>query len=119
VIVITALVVGLVFGVGVGVILGYALALADQRPGVASAAIAPEPPRVPIVTPPARTVAVALVEEAGRHHAFTIPATARRPRLTWPDPSGALHVFQASHQDASGTWIYRETGVEPAATVAS
>jgi hypothetical protein len=103
---IAVLIIGLVFGFLSGGALGYAVALAD-RP-VRDPRAVPDPRAAPL------TVDVALVgDPGGSVTRLTIPATARRPKMTWPSPGGGLRVFQASHKDGTGTWIYRQTAVEP------
>jgi hypothetical protein len=80
---IAVLIIGLLFGFLSGAALGYALALAD-RP-VRDPRAVPDPRAAPL------TVDVALVGDTGGSVTrLTIPATARRPKMTWPSPGGGL-----------------------------
>lgn len=72
-----------------------------------TAAPPPKPPPVP-------PVRVSFRSGSGRRVLATvsIPGPSRRPRMNWQTSEG-MSVFQVSHQEPDGTWVYRRTGVEP------
>ena len=91
---------------GLSILIALAAWLLLRAEEVPPAPVAePEPPPAP---PP--TVTVRFLNERGRTMGYVkIPAARRKATLAY-EKGGLRHIFQASHQEADGTWIYRRSG---------
>ena len=74
----------------------------------------PELTAPPLRTPPeaTRMVTVRLLTLKRRPMEIEIPASHRRPKLVRDLPYLGRAVFQCSHRDEDGVWVYRLTDVE-------